>query len=430
MDCRAPLGPARYVWSLLIMPVYQYQGYRNDGGTTTGIIDAENPKVARLKLRKEGVYPTDVVEQGQPPAHSQEQSRSRAERSIGGSATLASTDLALLTRQFATLLVAGLPLVEALGVLVDQAEKKPIKALLADIREQVRGGKALSTVLETYEKDFSPIYVHMVRAGETSGALDQILFRLTEFLEKQLALRNKVTNAMLYPLIMLVIGSGILFFLITFVVPKITMVFAQQKQALPWPTVALMSISQFFADYWMVLVGILLGGLYMARRFIRTGAGRMMADRAILRLPLIGDVARMVSISRLTSTLATMLTSGVQLLDAMDVSKRVMNNRVLEETVEAARQNIREGETIADPLKRSGEFPALVTHMIAVGEKSGEMEEMLRRVSQIYDGEVERVIARLTSLMEPVMILAMGAVVLFIVVAILLPIFEMGQMVR
>ena len=412
------------------MPVYQYQGYRNDGGTTTGIIDAENPKVARLKLRKEGVYPTDVVEQGQPETQSQEHTRGRAERSIGRSATLPSTDLALMTRQFATLLVAGLPLVEALGVLVDQAEKKPIKALLADIREQVRGGKALSAVLETYEKDFSPIYVHMVRAGETSGALDQILFRLTEFLEKQLALRNKVTNAMLYPLIMLVIGSGILFFLITFVVPKITMVFAQQKQALPWPTVALMSISQFFADYWMVLVGVLLGGLYMARRFIRTGAGRMMADRTILKLPLIGDVARMVSISRLTSTLATMLASGVQLLDAMDVSKRVMNNRVLEETVEAARQNIREGETIADPLKRSGEFPALVTHMIAVGEKSGEMEEMLRRVSQIYDGEVERVIARLTSLMEPVMILAMGAVVLFIVVAILLPIFEMGQMVR
>jgi general secretion pathway protein F len=412
------------------MPVYQYQGYRNDGGTTTGIIDAENPKVARLKLRKEGVYPTDVVEQGQAPTQSQGQTRGRTERSIGRSATLPSTDLALMTRQFATLLVAGLPLVEALGVLVDQAEKKPIKALLADIREQVRGGKALSAVLETYEKDFSPIYVHMVRAGETSGALDQILFRLTEFLEKQLALRNKVTNAMLYPLIMLVIGSGILFFLITFVVPKITMVFAQQKQALPWPTVALMSISQFFADYWMVLVGVLLGGLYMARRFIRTAAGRMMADRTILRLPLIGDVARMVSISRLTSTLATMLTSGVQLLDAMDVSKRVMNNRVLEETVEAARQNIREGETIADPLKRSGEFPALVTHMIAVGEKSGEMEEMLRRVSQIYDGEVERVIARLTSLMEPVMILAMGAVVLFIVVAILLPIFEMGQMVR
>lgn len=185
-----------------------------------------------------------------------------------------------------------------------------------------------------------------------------------------------------------------------------------------------------FSDYWMVLIGLVLGGLYGARRFIGTERGRMVVDRLTLKLPLIGDVARMVSISRLTSTLSTMLASGVQLLDALDVSKRVMNNRVLEETVESARQNIREGETIADPLKRSGEFPALVTHMIAVGEKSGEMEEMLRRVSHIYDGEVERVITRLTSLMEPIMILVMGVIVFFIVVAILLPIFEMGQMVH
>jgi len=424
------MGCPSFSWSLLIMPVYQYQGYRSDGGAATGIVDAENVKVARLKLRKEGVYPTEVVEQNQPSVRPQEKGRSTTARTTGKSSVLSATDLSLLTRQFATLLVAGLPLVDALGVLVDQAQKKPIKALLAAIREQIRGGKALSVVLESYEKDFSSIYVHMVRAGEASGALDQILFRLAEFLEKQQALRNKVTNAMLYPIIMLVIGTIILFFLITFVVPKITQVFAQQKQALPWPTVALMSVSEFMADYWMVLVGVVIGGLYLIRRFTHTARGRMVADRVTLKLPLIGDVARMVSISRLTSTLSTMLASGVQLLDALDVSKRVMNNRVLEETVEGARQNIREGETIADPLKRSGEFPALVTHMIAVGEKSGEMEEMLRRVSQIYDSEVERVIARLTSLMEPIMILVMGAIVLFIVVAILLPIFEMGQMIR
>jgi general secretion pathway protein F len=416
--------------SELIMPVYQYRGYRNDGGAATGIVDAENVKVARLKLRKEGVFPTDVVEQGQAAPRRAEGRGIRVTHPIGRAAALSSNDLALMTRQFATLLVAGLPLVDALGVLVDQAEKKPVKALLADIREQVRGGKALSVVLDTYEKDFSAIYVHMVRAGEASGALDQILFRLAEFLEKQLALKNKVTNAILYPALMLVVGVAVLFFLMTFVVPKITAVFASMKQALPWPTVALMSVSRVFADYWMILVGVLLGVIVLTRRFVRTEGGRMLADRVTLRLPLIGDVARMVSISRLTGTLATMLASGVQLLDALDISKRVMNNRVLEETVEGARQNIREGETIADPLKRSGEFPALVTHMIAVGERSGEMEEMLRRVSQIYDGEVERVITRLTSLMEPIMILVMGVIVFFIVVAILLPIFEMGQMVR
>ncbi len=414
------------------MPVYQYRGYRTDGGTTAGIVDAENAKVARLKLRKEGVFPTDVVEQqGQAPVRRQSGQGLTAVRVSGGrSAVLSATEVALLTRQFATLLVAGLPLVDALGVLMDQADRKPTKALLADIREQVRGGKSLSAVLETYDKEFSPIYVHMVRAGEASGALDQILFRLAEFLEKQQALRNKVTNALLYPALMLVVGIAVLFFLMTFVVPKITAVFASMKQALPWPTLVLMSISRVCADYWPLFLGAAAGGGWLVRRFLRTETGRVLADRAILRLPLFGDVARMVSISRLSSTLSTMLASGVQLLDALDVSRRVMNNRVLEEAVENARQNIREGETIADPLRRSGEFPSLVTHMIAVGERSGEMEEMLRRISQIYDGEVERVITRLTALLEPVMILSMGVIVFFIVVSILLPIFEMGQMVR
>jgi general secretion pathway protein F len=412
------------------MPVYQYRGYRTDGGSATGIVDAESPKVARLKLRKDGVFPTEMEEQ--QGAVRSTTARAGAQSIAGGGRfiTLTVNDVALITRQLATLLVAGLPLVDSLGVLVDQTEKKSIKSLLADIREAIRGGVSFSAVLERYPKDFSPIYVHMVRAGESSGALDQILFRLAEFLEKQLALKNKVTNAILYPAIMLVVGTVILFFLVTFVVPKITAVFLHSKQALPWPTVVLMEVSRFCADYWMVLLGFTLGTIWMIRRLLGTEAGQLARDRAVLKIPLIGEVARMVSISRLASTLATMLSSGVQLLDALDVSRRVMNNRVLEQAVEEARQNIREGETIAEPLKRSGEFPPLVTHMIAVGEKSGEMEEMLRRIGQIFDGEVDRVITRFTSLLEPVMIVVMGVIVLFIVVAILLPIFEMGQMVR
>jgi general secretion pathway protein F len=412
------------------MPVYQYKGYRTDGGTAAGIVDAESPKVARLKLRKVGVFPTDMVEQGHAVAGSLAKTTAVSITLSGRSPVLTTTDVALLTRQLATLLVAGLPLVDALGVLVDQADKKTIKSLMADVREQIRGGKSLSGVLEQYPKEFSQIYVHMVRAGEASGALDQILFRLAEFLEKQLSLKHKVTNAVLYPALMLVVGIALLFFLMTFVVPKITAVFTNLKQALPWPTVVLMSISRFCADYWTIMLGALAVAGWALQRAIKTDAGRTAADRLLLRLPLIGEVARMVSISRLASTLATMLGSGVQLLEALDVSKRVMNNRVLEQTVEDARKNIKEGETIADPLKRSGEFPALATHMIAVGERSGEIEEMLRRIGQIYDAEVDRVIARFTSLLEPIMILVMGVLVFFIVVAILLPIFEMGQMVR
>jgi general secretion pathway protein F len=412
------------------MPVYHYKGYRNDGGAATGIIDAESPKVARVKLRKVGVFPTDMVEQGSATAGSTTSSPGRSSTGIGRSPALSTTDVAMMTRQLATLLVAGLPLVDALGVMVDQAEKKSVKSLMADIREEIRGGASYSAVLERYPREFSQIYVHMVRAGEASGALDQILFRLAEFLEKQLALKHKVTNAVLYPALMLVVGGSVLFFLMTFVVPKITAVFTSMKQALPWPTVVLMSISHFLADYWAVILGGVVLMVWAVRRAMKTEAGQLTADRWLLKVPLIGQVARMVAISRLTSTLATMLASGVQLLDAMDVAKRVMNNRVLEQAVEGARQNIREGETIAEPLKRSGEFPPLVTHMIAVGERSGEMEEMLRRIGHIYDGEVDRVITRFTSLLEPIMILVMGVLVFFIVVAILLPIFEMGQMVR
>ena len=411
------------------MPVYQYKGLRTDGGAAAGIIDAESMRGARLKLRQGGIFPTELREQATAGWNAADVAErlhhGRSRRRI-----LSPADLALTTRQFATLLVAGLPLVEALGILVEQVEKKPVQGLFADIREQVRGGKALSAALEQHPGEFGPIYVHMVRAGEASGALDQILFRLSEFLEKQLALKQKVTNAMMYPVIMLLVGAGVLFVLMTFAIPKITVVFADQKKALPWPTVVLMQTSDFLADYWWVLllgsVVALLGFL----RFVKTAGGQLRIHHLLLKLPLIGDIVRKVAISRLSSTLATMLASGVQLLEALDVSRRVMNNRVLESAVENARQNIREGESIAAPLKRSGHFPPLVTHMVAVGERSGEMEEMLRRIAGIYDGEVDRVVTRATSLIEPIMILFMGGVVFFIVVAILLPIFEMGQLVR
>jgi general secretion pathway protein F len=407
--------------------MYQYKGIRGDGGSAAGIIDAESPKSARLKLRKSGIYPTEVREQA---GGRREAAITRGDGALSSRAILSTQELAIVTRQLGTLLVAGLPLVDAFGILIEQNDKKPAQTLLADIREQVRQGKPFSAVIDGYPEDFSPVYVHMVRAGEASGALDQILFRLAEFIEKQLALRGKVTSAVMYPALMLLVSIVVLLFLMTFVVPKITAVFADLRQALPLPTQLLIALSRFLSASWPVLLGGTVLLLYGARRALATPAGRERADRLLLRLPLVGPMARMVAISRLTSTLATMLGSGVQLLDALDVAKHVMNNRVLERAVDMARENIREGESIADPLKRSGEFPSLVTHMIAVGEKSGEMEEMLRRVSQIYDGDVDRLVTRMTSLMEPVMILVMGVIVFCIVLAILLPIFEMSQMAR
>ncbi len=407
------------------MPVFKYKGYRADGRSAGGILDAESPRVARLKLRKGGIFPTDLHEQDRSESPGRTSSVS-----VGGSAVLKGADLSLLTRQLGTLLVAGLPLVDAIGVLIDQNERKAVQTLLAEIREQIREGRSLSAALAAYPRDFSPLYMHMIEAGEASGALDQVLLQLADFLEQQDALKHKIVNATLYPALMLCVGVGVLFFLMTFVIPKITAVFADLHQALPWPTQVLMSVSAFLGAFWPLLIaGGGLGAIAL-RRWVRTPAGIAWRDRVVLSLPVIGEVARMVAVSRLTHTLATMLASGVPLLDALTVAKRVMNNVVLERAVETARENIREGESIADPLKRSGQFPPLVTHMIAVGERSGDMEDMLRKVSQIYDAETDRTISRLTALMEPIMILIMGVIVFCIVLAILLPIFQMSQIVR
>ena len=407
------------------MPVYQYKGLRVDGQGTTGVIDAESLRGARHKLRQGGVYPTDVSEQRQ----SDEANRGLT-RSARAGAALSAQERAILTRQLATLLTAGLPLIDALAVLVEQTEKKSVQSLLAQVREQIREGKALSRALESFPHDFTAVYLHMVRAGEASGALEPILVRLAEFLDGQLKLRHKVTNAIIYPVLMLGVAVTILCFLMIFVVPKITAVFADLHQALPWPTLFLIGVSDFLIHNWVFLLGGIVLLFTAMRRLIATPAGRWRADRLALTIPLIGNLARMVSISRLAGTLATMLSSGVQLLEALDVAKHVMNNRVLEQAVSEAREHIREGQSIAQPLKQSGLFPPLVTHLIGVGEKSGELEDMLRRISHIYDAEVDRVMSRLTSLLEPIMILLMGSVVFFIVLAILLPIFDMSQIVK
>ena len=292
------------------------------------------------------------------------------------------------------------------------------------------GGSDFSAALGHFPDAFPSLYIHMIRAGEAGGILDQILFRLADFLEKQQALKHKVTNALLYPAVLSVVGALIVMLLLTFVVPKITTVFSNMHEALPWPTVVLMAMSTFLNSHWLLLLLGSAATIAAARRAARTHTSRAIIDRWLLRIPLIGEVLRKVAVSRLTATLSTMLASGVGLLQAMEIAKRVTDNHALEAAVEHAQESVREGESLAEPLRRSGEFPPLVTHMIAVGEKSGELESMLQRIAIIFESDVDRVVARSTSLIEPIMIVLMGVVVLFIVGAILLPIFQMGQMVR
>lgn len=405
------------------MPVFDYIGLRQDGTATTGIIDADSSRNARLKLRRDGVYPTTVVEQRLRGTRDPKTGFAFQGRS------LPTEELAILTQQLATLLQAGLPFVDALGILIEQSDRAQTKGVLANLKEQVREGKTFSSALEKMPEHFSGMYIPMIQAGEASGGLEQVLFRLADILDYQLELKRKVVDATLYPLIMLGVGVTVLMTLVTFVVPQITAVFADLGQALPWPTLFLISISHFLRDYILILGLCLLLLVVLFRRFQGTPYGRLRIDRCVLNLPLFGHIVTKTAIARFTKTLSTLLASGIPLLEALAVSKGVLNNSLLEQAIEHTRGQIREGHTIADPLKLSGVFPPLVTHLIQVGEKSGELEGMLSRTALIYDREVEKHLTRITALLGPCMILLMGGVVLFIVVAILLPIFQMSEMV-
>ncbi len=404
------------------MAVFEYKGLDLRGKKMAGVIDADNPRQARSKLRQNGIFPTEVM-----TAKAAAAEQAREAFSFGQKVSLSET--ALMTRQMATLTGAGLSIMESLAALIEQTENKASKKVWVDVREGVKEGSTFADALSRHPKVFSNLYCHMVRAGEASGALDKILLRLADYLENQVRLRGKIFSMMTYPILMMVVSGLILLFLVAYVVPKVTSIFDDLNQALPLPTVILLSISDFVIAYGWLLFLLLALGFFFLRRHIATPEGREKYDRISLKVPIFGKVVKMVAISRFTKTLATLLASGVQLLKALEIVQEVVGNKVLEETIREARGNIREGESIADPLKRSGLFPPLVTHMISIGEKSGELETMLQKVSEAYDNEVETTVTGMTSLLGPLMILGMGFAILFIVLAILLPIFEVSQMV-
>jgi len=420
------------------MPVYEYKGLTTEGRDVSGIIDAESPKTARVKLRQSGIYPTDVVEGAGESAYGFRSaiSKKRSDRTqhwwsrIQVSKRAGQMEVALMTRHLATLTGAKLPLMEALSALMDQLDKGELKRIIAGVRERVKEGSSLAGALSQYPAIFSETYINMVKAGEASGTMDGMLLRLADYLEYQVKLRNQLVATLTYPIFMVIIGGLILFGLVAFIVPKITLIFEEVHQVLPWPTVILIALSHFLNEYWWILI---LGGaigLFAIQQYVKTPVGRTRYDRFLLRTPVMGRVILMVAISRFTRTLSTLLSSGVPLLQALDVVRNVVQNTVLSDAIDRARQNIGEGQNLAEPLKKSGMFPPLVTHMIAVGEKSGELEPMLVKVSEAYDNEVEAIIGTLTALLTPVMILVMGGIIGFIVMAILLPIFELSQIVR
>ncbi len=411
------------------MAVYAYKGLSQEGRAVSGIIDADTPKSARQKLRGNGIFPTDLTEEQRKKP--KEAAATRSELSLARFVErISPQELALLTRQLSTLVGAGLPLVECLSALIEQVETARSKRTLSQIREQVTEGTSLADALQAHPRIFSDLYINMVRAGEASGSLDIVLLRLADYTESYAALRDKVRSALTYPSLMGMVGSAILFFLLSYVVPKVTKMFSENQASLPLMTTILLAISGFMQEYWWLIIGTIIMVVMSIRVSTRTPAGRLRYDRYVLAIPYAGKLLKKVALARFARTLSTLLTSGIPLLQSLDIVKNVVSNMVLSTAIEEARASIREGQSIAPPLKKSGIFPAMLIHMIAVGEKSGELEQMLSKAADAYDNEVNSSVSALTSILEPVMILIGGAVVLFIVMAILLPIFELNQLVR
>jgi general secretion pathway protein F len=405
------------------VPLFEYSGFDAQGKKVAGTIEAPGKKSATQQLRTQGIFPTRLAEgSAATSGFSLFTSRFRP-----FARKVSPQDLAAVTRQLATLLGAGLPLDEALGTLADQLAASPLGRALGTVRGEILQGSELNRALARHPGIFSPLFINMTEVGEHSGTLDQVLGQLADFLEDQARLRSRLQSALAYPILMGIIGSAVLVFLITFVVPKVTRMLEDMGQTLPLPTRLLIAGSDFLAGWWWLL--LLLAGVAAtaARRYARSEAGRLKLDRLSLRLPLFGSLNLLLATARLSRTLGTLLHAGVPLLKALAIAVNLLSNRVLRQAVNDAGDAVREGESLAEPLRRSGVFPPMLAQMAAVGERSGELEKMLSRVAETYEHQVELRIAGLLSLLEPVMILLMGTAVGFIVLAILLPIFQASQ---
>jgi len=406
------------------MPVYEYRALDKKGKNTKGIVDAESESQARSKLRSAGKYPVSIKE-----SRSKSGSAGKKGTTIGLFDRVSSEEVSVMTRQLATLLGAGIPLVQALNSLIDQTANSTLKKVISQIKESVNEGQTLTQALAEHPKLFSSIYVNMVRAGEASGSLDVVLEKLADFGEKQEALKGRLRAALIYPIFMAFIGTAILFVLITYIVPNITQVFDDMDKVLPLPTLFLIALSDILKGYWwgvLVVVGFVVVGV---RWFVQTLYGRSLWDKIKLKSPVVGSVVRKVLLARFASTLGSLLGSGVGLMTSMKIVRTLVDNVHVAEVIDEAMLQIQKGQNMAGSLSSSEWFPPMFVQMIAVGEESGNLEGMLKKMAKAYEREVETAIMGMTSLIEPIMILAMGAAVGFVVLSILLPIFEMNQMI-
>jgi general secretion pathway protein F len=403
------------------MPVYRYRALDSSEKVQTGVLEAASSKDARMRLLERNLFLLEISgsDEGKNTAPSAGRflSRKRAD------------ELALATRQFATLVKAGIPLADALGALVDEIESSKLAAAVRDVRDGVTHGMSLADALKRHPRFFSPFYVNMVRVGEASGEMDAVLERLAAHLHGQSRLRNKVIGALTYPVLMLGIGVLVVAFLITFVVPKITQVLVDSGRPLPAPTLVLMGISGFFAKFWWLVIAAAAGAYFLYRAVVSTDGGRLARDSFVLKIPFFGELIKKHIIARFAMTFSTLLGSGLPAMESLEIVEETVSNKVLQSTVARMRERLIEGGDISSILKKSGVFPPLVGYMISVGEESGNLGEMLDIISGYYYEEVDFATARFTSVLEPIMIIVLAALVGFVVLSVILPILELSEIV-
>ena len=405
------------------MPVYEYQALNKKGNNISGLIDADNIRNATIKLRSSKIFPTSMTEV-KTQVGKQKKSFSFFYSKIRVS------EIAMMTRQLATLIAAGFPLTTALHTMLPQTKKESFKRVLSKIKDSIEEGSSFADALAQYPDIFSNIYINMVRAGEASGTLEIVLERLADISEKQHKLNSKLKSVMAYPILMTLIGAGVLFFLLTVIVPNITSIFEEMNHSLPLTTQILIHTSHVLRQWWLMILGFIILTIFSYKIIIKKLSVQTAIDKFILKLPVVGELVQKISVARLTRTLGSLLENGVSLLDALEIVQNVTGNKIIKNALIDAKKEVERGRELGDVLSQNNNFPYLAVQMIKVGEQSGNLESMLKKTAQVYDDEIETTIVGMTSLLEPVIILVMAVVVGFIVLSICLPIFEMNQLVK
>jgi len=400
------------------MATFKYSARDAAGRVVAGAIDAETEVLVIGKLQEMGFFVTSL----------EKQAGRGAGLSIAGFRRLRRVGLRELTvfaRQFATMVNAGLSMVRTLSILEQQTESRKLRQIVGEVRKDVEEGMTLSDSFGKHPETFNTLMVNMVRAGEVGGVLDDVLNRVATFFEKDLSLRQKVRAALTYPAAIMTFALGVIFFLVFFILPQFIGFFKGLDLVLPLPTRVLIFGTELLTGYWYVFLGFILLGLYGFRMYVNTSAGRFQFDKFKLRVPVFGPLMRKVTISRFTRTLGTLISSGVPIMQALEVVAKAVENKVVSQAIESVRSSIREGESIAVPLQSSGLFPPMVVQMTAVGEETGTLDSMLQKVADFYDAEVETTLAQLTSILEPILIMFLGFVVGFIVLSFYMPLYQL-----